>query len=294
MEKRKKRWKNLAYEALFTGPAAAAFLFVVALPFVMSIYYSLTSWNGVSRSISFVGFKNFADLARDKNFLHSFAFTFRYAVAVVLGSNLLGFALALLLAKPGRGSTLFRSIFFVPYAMSNLILGFIWQFIFTKGFPLIGQQVPWPFFQWPWLGTERTGYLAMVIVAVWKYAGYLMIIYIAGLLSVPDDVVEAARVDGVNFWQKLIYIRLPLIMPSVTVCLFLAINWSFNVFDVNKSLTNGGPFNSTESVTLNLYFEAFTRNNYGYGIAKALVFFLVVALLSVVQTRLTSDREVDM
>lgn len=294
MERNKKQWKNIAYEVIFTGPAVAAFAFVVALPFFMSIYYGLTSWNGVSKQISFVGFKNFIDLAHDKSFIHSFVFTFRYAVAVVIGSNLLGFILALLLVKPKKGGTLFRSIFFVPYAMSNLILGFIWQFIFTKGFPVIGEYVPWAFFQWSWLGTEQTGYLAMVIVAIWKYAGYLMIIYIAGLLSVPSDVVEAAQVDGVNFWQRLFYIRLPLIMPSVTVCLFLAINWSFNVFDVNKSLTGGGPFNSTESVTLNLYFEAFTRNNYGYGIAKALVFFLVVALISVLQTKLTSDREVDM
>lgn len=289
-----KKRKYLLDELIFLGPAIIVFAIVIVIPFIMSFAYSFTEWNGISSKINFIGFKNYADLFKDVQFKNSLWFTVKYVIASVVCCNVLAFALALILSKSSRTSTTYRSIFFVPYAMSGFILGFVWQFIFTKGFPIIGKATGIDIFNLPWLGTAGTGFAAMLIFAIWKYSGYLMIIYIAGFNGIPKDILEAADMDGATWWHKIRYVKLPLIMPSITVAVFLAINWSFNVFDVNKSLTGGGPFNSTLSVSLNIYTEAFTKNNYGFGTTMAIVFFIIIALVSIIQTKLTSKKEVEL
>ncbi|HZG56709.1 sugar ABC transporter permease, partial [Paenibacillus sp.] len=144
-----------------------------------------------------------------------------------------------------------------------------------------------------WLGTAGTAFWGIVIVTIWQYAGYLMVIYIAALMNVPSELMEAARIDGATRLQLLRTIIVPMIMPAVTVCLFLTISWSFKVFDLNLSLTKGGPFGSTESVALNIYQEAFRNNRYGIGTAKALIFFVVVAIITTLQVYFTKKREVE-
>lgn len=292
-EKTKKRLRYLGNEAFFLGPTLVFFTLVIAIPFLMSIVLAFTSWNGVSREVSFNGLSNFVAMTSDEGFINAFIFTAKYALAIVLLGNGLGLGLALMLTGSLKGRGIYRASFFLPHVMSAFVLGFVWQFIFVQGFPALGAATGIEFFNLGWLATPATGYWAMVIVGVWKQAGYLMIIYIAGLTGIPSDVVEAAKVDGVTPWQGFWRIKLPLIMPSITVCLFLAISGAFNTFDVNMSLTKGGPFNSTVSVAMNIYNEAFKKYNYGMGIAKAVVFFLVIAAISVIQTKLTSDREVE-
>lgn len=181
----------------------------------------------------------------------------------------------------------------MPNVIGGLLLGFIWQFIFIKGFATMGDLTGLSFFNLPWLGDATTGFWAIVMVFIWQSSGYLMVIYIASLSNVSKEVLEAAEIDGASRMQVLRNIILPLIMPAVTIGLFLAISWSFKMFDLNLSLTKGGPFKSTESVAMNIYNEAFLNNRYGLGTAKALLFFLIVALITVIQVRITKSKEVE-
>ncbi|UQZ85419.1 sn-glycerol-3-phosphate transport system permease protein UgpA [Paenibacillus konkukensis] len=286
---------NWMQEIIFLGPAVLVYMLIIALPFVLNVYYSFTSWNGVSGNISWVGLDNFIYvLKKDANFGHAFWFTARFTVAVVALTNLVGFLLAYALTHAFKTRKLLRTVFFVPNVLGGLLLGFIWQFIFVQGFAAIGRMTHSAFFELPWLGTENTAFWALVVVFLWHGAGYVMVIYIAGLTNVPKDMIEAATIDGANRLQVLRSIILPLIMPITTVCLFLTISWAFKMFDINFSLTKGGPFNSTESVAMNIYNEAFVNNNYGLGTAKALLFFVAVAVITALQVSITKRKEVDL
>ncbi|MNO42574.1 Inner membrane ABC transporter permease protein YcjO [compost metagenome] len=291
---RGRKLSQIGQQFFFVGPAVIFFTLVMIIPFFMGMYYSFTDWNGVSGQVSWVGFDNFTKIfTDDPDFWTSFWFTVRFTVLGVILTNLVGFFLAYFLTKPLKTRTVLRTIFFMPNVIGGLLLGFIWQFIFIKGFSTLGDMTGWSFFQLPWLGDATTGFWAIVMVFVWQYSGYLMVIYIASLSNVSKEVLEAAEIDGANHFQVLRSIIAPLIMPAVTVCLFLAISWSFKMFDLNLSLTKGGPFKSTESVALNIYNEAFLNNRYGFGTAKALLFFAIVAIISVIQVRITKSKEVE-
>ncbi|MEC0228640.1 carbohydrate ABC transporter permease [Paenibacillus alba] len=279
---------------VFVGPALVFFTLIVLIPFFMSIYYSFTEWNGVTTNVKFNGLDNFKHiLFEDKDYRNAFWFTTRMTVTNVVLTNVVGFLLALLLTQSLKSRNVLRTIFFMPNVIGGLLLGFIWQFIFVKGFATLGSLTHIGFFELPWLGDATTSFWAIVIVSVWQGSGYLMIIYIAALSNVPKDMIEAAYIDGASRVQVLRSIIVPLIMPAVTVCLFLTISWSFKMFDLNFSLTRGGPFNSTESLAINIYQEAFRNNRYGLGTAKAFIFFIVVAIISTIQVMYTKRKEVE-
>ncbi|ALP36317.1 ABC transporter permease [Paenibacillus sp. IHB B 3084] len=279
---------------IFVGPSTLFFVIIIVIPFMLGMYYSFTEWNGVANQAKWVGLDNFSHiLLDDDKFRTAFWFTVRFTVIGVVAANMIGFLLAYFLTKPLKTKNVLRTIFFMPNVIGGLLLGFIWQFIFVKGFAAIGESTDLSFFNLPWLGDEITAFWGIVIVFIWQTAGYLMVIYISSLTNVPRDMLEAAEIDGASRMQILRTIILPLIMPAVTVCLFLAISWSFKMFDLNLSLTKGGPFGSTESVALNIYNEAFVNNRYGLGTAKALIFFIIVALVTSLQVRLTKSREVE-
>ncbi|AET58817.1 ABC transporter permease [Paenibacillus terrae HPL-003] len=279
---------------IFVGPSTLFFVIIIVIPFMLGMYYSFTEWNGVANQAKWVGLDNFSHiLLDDDKFRTAFWFTVRFTVIGVVAANMIGFLLAYFLTKPLKTKNMLRTIFFMPNVIGGLLLGFIWQFIFVKGFAAIGESTDLSFFNLPWLGDEITAFWGIVIVFIWQTAGYLMVIYISSLTNVPRDMLEAAEIDGASRMQILRSIILPLIMPAVTVCLFLAISWSFKMFDLNLSLTKGGPFGSTESVALNIYNEAFVNNRYGLGTAKALIFFIIVALVTSLQVRLTKSREVE-
>jgi raffinose/stachyose/melibiose transport system permease protein len=286
--------KKLIHQLVFIGPAVFFFALILVIPFIMSIYYSFTTWNGVSSNVLWTGIANYKRiLLHDPDYYKAFFFTFRYAIVSVLLTNLVGFLLALMLTQALKLRNVLRTIFFMPNVIGGLLLGFIWSFIFVKGFATVGDLTGLAFFNLPWLGDAPTAFWGIVIVTVWKGAGYVMVIYIAGLTNVPKDLIEAARIDGATKLQMLWKITLPLIMPAITVCLFLTISWGFKVFDLVVSLTKGGPFNSTESVSLNIYQEAFRNNALGLGSAKAVIFFLIVALITVIQVTITKKKEVE-
>ncbi|MBE1441496.1 MULTISPECIES: carbohydrate ABC transporter permease [unclassified Paenibacillus] len=292
--KAKHRLSDWMLQTVFVGPALVFFSIIVIVPFLMSIYYSFTEWNGVTSTIKWIGLDNFKKIiVDDKDFHSSFWFTAKFTITNVLLANGVGFILALLLTQALKTRNILRTVFFMPNVIGGLLLGFIWQFIFVKGFTTIGEATNIGFFQLPWLGDAPTAFWGLVIVSVWQTAGYLMVIYIAALANVPKDIVEAAYIDGASRWQTLRQITIPLIMPAVTVCLFLTISWAFKMYDLNVSLTKGGPFNSTQSVALNIYDEAFRNNRYGLGTAKAFIFFIVVALITMVQVWMTKKKEVE-
>ncbi|EHB59597.1 MULTISPECIES: carbohydrate ABC transporter permease [Paenibacillus] len=289
-----KRTAALMQQLVYIGPALLFFGITIIIPFVMGMYYSFTNWNGVSGNVEWVGLDNFIKIfTSDRAFADSFWFTTKFTIVGVILTNLVGFFLAYFLTKKIRGRNFLRTIFFMPNVIGGLLLGFIWQFIFIKGFATLGDVTGLAFFQLPWLGDEVTGFWGIILVFVWQSSGYLMIIYIASITNVSKEVLEAAEIDGANRFQVLKNIMVPLIMPAVTVCLFLAISWSFKMFDLNLSLTKGGPYGSTESLAMNVYNEAFLNNRYGLGTAKSLIFFIVVAVITLIQVRLTKNKEVE-
>ncbi|RXZ79458.1 sugar ABC transporter permease [Paenibacillaceae bacterium] len=291
---RKRAVSEWVQQFVFVGPATFFFALIVVIPFLLSFYYGFTSWDGVTSAVKWVGLENYKYIImEDEGFRASFWFTAKFMIVAVVLTNTVGFLLALLLTQPMKMRNLLRTVFFMPNVIGGLLLGFIWLFIFVKGFAAIGDMTNIPFFQLPWLGTASTAFWGIVIVSVWQFAGYLMIIYIAAMLNVPSDVIEAAKIDGANRLQTLWNVIVPLIMPAITVCLFLTISWFFKVFDLNLSLTKGGPFSSTESVALNIYYEAFRNNRLGLGTAKALLFFIIVALITMFQVYFTKKREVE-
>ncbi|MGM0874755.1 MAG: carbohydrate ABC transporter permease [Bacillota bacterium] len=292
--KKQKQLKKAGLFALFVGPVFLAFSIIVLIPFFSGIYYAFTDWNGVTGTVNWVGFDNFKYLfTEDKQFQQSFLLTTKYTFVSIILTNLVGFGLALLVTKMLKSRNILRTIFFMPNLIGGLILGFIWQFIFIKGFASIGQITGLSLFELPWLGDANTAFWGIVIVSVWQGAGYIMIIYVAALQNVPQELIEAAKIDGANKLKILRHITLPMVAPAITICLFVTISASFKIFDVNLSLTNGGPFKSSEMLALNIYTEAFVNNRYGIGEAKALIFFLVVAVITIIQVMITKKREVE-
>ncbi|EWG12352.1 carbohydrate ABC transporter permease [Cytobacillus firmus] len=294
VSRKKANLKKILTYLAFVGPALIFFLVIQIIPFLMGIYYSFTSWNGVSSVVEWVGLENYIKIFKnDPKFFDSFMFTTKFMLASVIISNLLGFGLALLLNAALKSRNLLRTVFFIPNVIGGLLLGFIWQFIFVKGFAAIGNLTDLSVFKLPWLGDETTAFWGIVIVFAWQISGYMMVIYIAALQGVDQTLLEAARIDGASSWTLLTKIIIPLILPAFTICFFLTISMAFKIFDLNISLTGGGPFNSTQSVAINIYQEAFQNNRYGLGTAKSILFFLVVAIFTTVQVMMTKKREVE-
>lgn len=290
-----KRRSEYATNGLFIGPALLCFVVIIVIPLIMGMYYSFTSWNGVSDEVQWVGFDNFKKIfSDDPQFYKSMTFTIKFTFFSVLLTNLLGFIFSIILTRALKLKNLLRTAFFLPNVIGGLILGFIWQFIFVQGVPAVGRLTGWSLFELPWLGDAQTAFWGLVIVFVWQASGYLMVIYIAAIQSVDASLLEAAKIDGANSMQQLVRIVLPLVVPAFTICLFLSISWAFKIFDLNLSLTNGGPFFSTQSLALNIYLEAFQLNRYGLGTAKALLFFIIVSAVSVLQVFLTKRKEVQL
>lgn len=289
--KTKKRLVN----ALFVAPSLFVFVNVVIIPFIMGIIYSFTNWDGFAfKGSSFVGLRNYALAFKDAKFIASFWLTVKYTLAMVILVNVVGLLLALLVTSKLKGKNALRGIYFLPNLIGGLILGFIWQFIFTKFFEQLGQATHSSKIFFNWLQDPTAAFWALVVVGVWQMAGYVMVVYIASIESIPEEVIEAADIDGAGGWTKFRKIILPLIAPAFTISLFVTLSNSFKQYDTNLSLTNGGPYGSTELITMNILHTAFGYNKYAQAQAKAIIFFLVIALVTVVQVYMTKRKEVEM
>lgn len=284
--------RDLIPHVVFLGPASLLFLLAVVIPFAVSVFYSLTDWNGISRTFQFVGLKNYIDVLTGRSqFLQSAKFTILLGLVVVVLTNVLGVALAALLSNRFRGSDLFRAVFFLPNTMGGVVMGYIWRFLFLMVVNALGSVFSWEILQLPWLGTPGTAYAALIIVSVWQGAGYVMIIMIAALTGVPPELEEAATIDGANTWRIFWRIKIPQCMPYIVVCLFWSIATSFKMFDVNVALTKGGPYGTTTSMAQQIYNDAFTSNRYGLANAEAMVFFVIIFAVTSLQMYLTRRKE---
>jgi len=286
--------KHLWY-CIFTMPLFLVFLIVVVVPFVIGIYYSFVSWDGISSSPKvFVGFDNYTAFLQDKRFLVSAWNTIKFTIFALISVNLFGLFFALLVTAGFKTSNLVRTLLFMPNLIGGLILGYIWRFIFTDGFKQLGATTGIDSIFFNWLIDPNYALFSLVVVFTWQMAGYTMIIYIAGIQGISDEVMEAAKVDGANIWHRMTKIVFPLLMPSFTVSLFLTLSGAFKIYDVNLSLTNGGPIHATELFAMNIFNEIFGYGNYGLGQAKAIVFFVIITLVTITQVVITKRREVQM
>ncbi|KWX72426.1 carbohydrate ABC transporter permease [Paenibacillus jilunlii] len=286
-------WNRLRLRLLFTGPTLFAFLAVMIVPFIYGIYLTFTSWDGISVAHTLVGFRNYGSVFADAEFWSSFGLTLKYVLFTVVLTNVLAFMLAYALTKSVKGQNVFRAGFFMPNLVGGIVLGFIWQFIFNNVLVYLGQKASIGIFSASWLAEPDKAFWTLVIVTVWQYAGYMMVIYVAGLTGVPADIQEAASIDGANSWQKLIRMTIPMMVPSFIVCLFLSLQRGFMVYDLNLTLTKGGPFGSTQLVSMHVYQKAFLSRDYGVGQAEAFVLFLLVAVITLLQVYFSKKMEVE-
>lgn len=281
-------------QVVFLGPSLLFFTAILLVPFAIGIYYSFTEWNGISSNPKWVGLDNLRTIfLGDETFRNSFWFTVRYSIVNIALINLVAFLFALLLTRALKWRKAYRTIYFLPNVIGGLLLGYIFQFIYTRGIPSIGSLTGIEYLSTPWLGTPETAFWGAVLIGVWQNAGYMMMIYIAGIINIPAELTEAANMDGAEGWRIVRHITIPLLMPSFTICLFLTISSSFKAFDQILSLTGGGPFKSTEVVAMDIYNEAFGRSNMGLGSAKAIIFFVIIATITLLQVWLTKRREVE-
>lgn len=290
-----KKRHNRLWFLFFTIPALFAFITVVIIPFIIGIGYSFVSWDGLSTNpITFVGFQNYAKIFSDVRFGQSAQHTIVFTIMAVLSINIIGLALALIVTSKLKVNTIARTMFFMPNLIGGLILGYIWKFILSDTFKAIGESMGNSSFFFNWLLQPTSALFGLVVVITWQMAGYVMIIYITGIQSVPEEVMEAATVDGCGPFRKFWKIQFPLIMPSVTICIFYSLSNCFKIYDINLALTNGGPGTSTEMFAMNIFNEIFSYNNFGYGQAKAIVFFFLIALVTITQVSITKKREVQL
>ena len=290
-----RKTKRQMETVLFSLPAIVLVCLMMYLPFILSGYYSLTEWNGISKEARFIGVSNFKTIfLESEDFLGSLWFTARYTFFFVIFSNVFAIALAVVLTKKFRAANFFRGIFFIPYIMSMTIVGFIWKFIFTSGFEKLYEITEWNLWNLSWLGDTSLVFYSVAFVGVWQSLGFYIVLYIAGLQAVPSDVLEAAVVDGATGRQKFFKVTLPLLGPSFTTCIFMSLTNGLKVFDIILALTKGGPGTATNSVTLQIYKEAFTSNNYGLGSAESIVYFLFVLIITQLVLKAFSRKEVDL
>ena len=278
---------------IFALPGIFVFCAVVIIPFIYGFYLTLTDWNGVSQVKNLVGFTNYGEVFKDADFWNSMLLTLKYVLFSVLLVNLVAFLLAYMLTNGVKGQNFFRTGFFTPNLIGGVVLGFIWQFIFSRVLVNFGEATGWGIFSTSWLSDPNKAFWSMVIVTVWQLSGYMMIIYIAGFTGLSTDVMEAASIYGGTGFQRMKSIILPLMVPSFVICLFLTLSRAFMVYDVNLTLTGGEPYGTTRLVAMHVYEKAFTARNYGVGQAEALFLFLIVACISGVQIYMGKRKEVE-
>ena len=277
---------------MFAGPGTVLFLAVVIVPFLYGLYLTFTSWDGVSLSKPFVGLQNFADAFKDTTYWQAMGRTVIYSIFAVILINIVAFLLAYLLTSGIKGQNFFRAGFFVPNLIGGIVLGYVWQFVFNRAFVAIGKALG-NAGAVSLLSTPNGAMFCLILVSVWQYAGYMMLIYVAGFMSVSNDVKEAAMIDGCTPSQAMWNVTVPLMRSSFVQCIFLSITRCFVVYDVNLSLTKGEPFGSSVMAAMHVYNQAFTYKNYGLGQAEAVILFLVCAIVGVTQVMVGKKGEVE-
>lgn len=292
MKKNTMSYKVKQY-AMFAGPATVLFFAVVILPFVYGLYLTFTSWDGISKSKPFVGLSNYIAAFQDGAYWQAIGRTMIFSIIAVILVNVVAFVLAYLVTSGIKGQNFFRAGFFIPNLIGGIVLGYVWKFVFNRAFVALGQSLSIGALLTSWLATTNGAMLCLIIVSVWQYAGYMMLIYVAGFMSVSKSLMEAAQIDGCTKGQATFNVTIPLMRASFVQCLFLTITRCVMVYDVNLSLTKGEPFNTSVMAAMHVYNQAFTYKNYGAGQAEALILFLICAVVGVTQVYIGKKGEVE-
>ena len=272
------------YFPIFVLPTLIAFFIAFVITFIQGVYLSFFKFKTIKKK-TFVGFDNYIKAFQNENFVNAFKFTVIFAIVAVIIINVIAFTFAVLLTRKVRGTNFFRTIFFMPNLIGGIVLGYIWNSIFNAILKNYGTTL---------VNDAKYGFWGLIILMSWQLIGYMMIIYIAGLQNVPTELKEAADIDGATWWQKLTKITIPMVMPSITICMFLSLSNCFKLFDQNLSLTNGAPMRKTSMLALDIYNTFYGSNNTkGVGQAKAVLFFIIVATISLVQLYATRRKEVE-
>ena len=297
MEKYYKKWFKI-----LNIPAAILFVVVILVPFIMGVAYSFTAWRGSYFKGSehwygaLVGFKNYLKVFHSQKFITSFIYTIKFTVVAVVVKNIVSLGMALMVRKVGKGKGFFRTVFFFPNLLGGLAMGFIWSFIFQNVYSLMlfGEDSPIHIpFLCDMLQDPNKAVFAMAIMATWQTAGYLMLIYLNGLNNIPEDLYEAASLDGATAWQKFRHITVPMLMPAFTVVFFLTLSGSFKMLDENLALTGGDFGTRMLSLQILLTTRENTPPNYGMAQAQAVIFFILIAVVSIVQVIVTKRKEIE-
>ena len=271
------------YLPVFALPTFLAFTIGFIAPFILGIYLSFCKFNTVTDA-KFIGISNYIKAVQDTIFQHAFIYTSLFAIVSIIVINICAFAIALALTKKLRGTNIFRTFFFMPNLIGGIVLGYIWQLIFNGILAMYNQAIT---------ASEWYGFWGLIILVSWQQIGYMMIIYIEGLQSIPEDVMEAAQIDGASSIRRLFSITIPMMMPSITICTFLSVTNGFKLFDQNLSLTAGEPSKMSEMLALNIFNTFYGRTGWeGVGQAKAVIFFIIVVIIGIIQLQVTRSREV--
>ncbi len=273
------------YGAIFAGPTLIAFLIAFVIPFAMGIYLSFCEFTTVTNA-KWVGIENYIKaFSSRQGFVDAFIFTAAFTVVSIVTINLFAFTIALLLTRKLKGTNLFRTVFFMPNLIGGIVLGYTWQSMINAVLVNYGTTI---------VANSKFGFIGLVILMNWQMIGYMMIIYIAGLQNVPPELIEAAKIDGATGWQTLVKVKIPMVMSSITICMFLTLSNCFKLFDQNLALTNGAPMHKTEMLALNIFNTFYGKSSYeGVGQAKAVIFFIIVAVIALGQLRATRSKEVE-
>jgi raffinose/stachyose/melibiose transport system permease protein len=283
--------KSLKKFGIFAALPLSIFFIVLAVPFGQGLFLTFTDWDGFGYE-KFIGVGNYAKSFQDPEFWVTLTFTLKFVLVSLVAVNAVAFGLALLVTAKLRSKNIFRTFFFVPNLIGGVVLGVIWQFIFNTALVSISSKFGWSIFQSSWLNETDTAFWALIIVTVWQSSGYMMIIYITGLISIEQDVIEAARVDGASALRTLLAIKVPLMAQAFTISLFLTLRGGFMAYDVNVALTGGGPYRTTELISMHIFQDAFAFGNFGTGQSKAVIMFAMVAIAALVQVSVSKRMEV--
>lgn len=286
---------------LFLLPCVSTFTIIIIIPFFLGLYYSMTDWNGVNNKATFIGLKNFLNLFSTPSFLYSFLITIGYTIINIVLLNVVSFGLSLIVTSKIRFRNFYRAGFFIPYLIGGIVLGYIWQFILNNGLVAIGNRFSITALQTSFLSRPNTVIWVMSAVNTWQYAGYIMLIYVASIQSIPQSLMEAASIDGANYYTRVTRILIPMMANAFTISLFLTLTKSFMQFDMNLTLTNGGPatrfldspVKASQLLAMDIFNTA-TANRMAEAQAKAVVLFIALVVLALAQVSINKKKEVEM
>ena len=279
-----KKFMKLAFTPL------VIFTVVLVIPFINGFYYTFTDWDGFEAT-KFVGISNYTKSFQDPTFWSTLRFTSLFVVVSLIAVNVVAFGLALIVTSKLRSKNILRTFFFVPNLIGGVILGVIWQFIFNSALVSLANKYDWTLFKESWLQDTNKAFWALIIVTVWQSSGYMMIVYITGLVSIETEVLEASQIDGASPMRTLLSIKVPLMAQAFTISLFLTLRSGFMAYDVNVALTGGGPFRTTELISMHIFQDAFAFGNFGTGQSKAVLMFIMVATAALIQVTVSKRME---